>query len=208
MYLDWYKIIKAVKENGNCCLNCLQNDFERENNSCSLEDFRKMLRGTLEADHLALGYILRKIGCSLTDIVYTEDEDHVLPEELKKIAREYNIILRRDLENGERNTAYSAGDEIFLNQFDDSDNERFAFFHELAHCIGRELLAKALGTDKQPVYSLSKISLEGFCWEVALSIAEKYGYDYKWLCKEHIYALNQYATYITDEHIKEVRKEI
>ena len=112
------------------------------------------------------------------------------------------------MENGERNTAYSAGDEIFLNQFDDSDNERFAFFHELAHCIGRELLAKALGTDKQPVYSLSKISLEGFCWEVALSIAEKYGYDYKWLCKEHIYALNQYATYITDEHIKEVRKEI
>ena len=97
MYLDWYKIIKAVKENGNCCLNCLQNDFERENNSCSLEDFRKMLRGTLEADHLALGYIVRKIGCSLTDIVYTEDEDHVLPEELKKIAREYNIILRRDL---------------------------------------------------------------------------------------------------------------
>lgn len=208
MYLDWYKVLKEVRNSDKCCMNCLQKDFERENGSVSAEDFRKMLRGTLEVDPLVLGYIVNKTGCSLKDIMYTEDEDTAIPEELKKIAREYDIILSRDLKNGERNSAYSAGDGIFLNQFDNPDKERFAFFHELAHCIGRELLAKALDTDKMPTHSLSTISLEGFCWEVAQSIAEKYGYHYRWGCDERYYALNQYATYLTDEHIKEVRKGI
>lgn len=134
----------------------------------------------------------------LSYILWREHMMEEIPEELLNIAKEYNIRVYRDLENGEPDNGYSAIDEIMLNHFDDPDLERFAFFHELAHCIGRRLLFKALGIPYRSVTGLSTISDEGFCWEVALILAEKYGYYYKWGEKERTYALKAYDTYLKD----------
>lgn len=108
---------------------------------------------------------------------YKVNTIHKIPEELYNIANEYNIKLERDVCHVEPNQAASSGNEIMLGNFDDSDTEMVAFFHELAHCIMFNVVYSAVGVKRtKDSHSLSVLSTEGMAWEFAMILAEKYNY--------------------------------
>lgn len=127
-----------------------------------------------------------------------------IPEELYNIAGEYDIELGRDICHVHPNQAVSSGDEIVPGNFDDPDLERFAFFHELAHCIMFDVAYNAIGVKRtKDSRSLSVLSTEGMAWEFAIILAEKYGYQISKLpeMKGFKFAKACLKSYVTDDNL-------
>lgn len=122
-----------------------------------------------------------------------------LPNYLIELAKKYDIKLIRSTEICEDNEGASAGcDEIMLGNFDNKDNEIFAFFHELAHCKFNNDMEKLLGI-KAPM-KLSFLSNEGLCWEYGLYLAKANGYEWSFDSEVYKYAYSRYLTYVAGEY--------
>lgn len=74
-----------------------------------------------------------------------------------------------------------------MGKFDDPQIEIVAFFHELGH------IASDIGKRK---CFLSKLSQEAMAWEVGLTIAAKYGFEWDDKSEALQWARRQIATYI------------
>ena len=111
-----------------------------------------------------------------------------IPTYLINIAKEYNVTIKRDTKNCEDNQGASAGRDIYLGNFDDTEIETVAFFHELGHILSNEIVCKR-------GYTMTTISSEGLAWELGLGIAFEHGYE--WDYNSHVmkWARDQLRTY-------------
>lgn len=110
-----------------------------------------------------------------------------IPEALIIIATKYNVSVQRDTENCEDNSGSSAGKEIWLGNFDDSEIETAAFFHELGHTLSSKVCKRG--------YTMTRLSSEGLAWELGLGIAFEHGYKWDRDSPVMIWAREQLKTY-------------
>jgi hypothetical protein len=108
------------------------------------------------------------------------------------IANNYNVSVERS-DQSDRNTAASAGDCIFMGEFDDSSIEILAFFHELGHTQS----SKVIGGRNQ---FMSTLSCEGLAWELGMGLAYEYGYEWAYNSPELKWARAQLRSYIDGEY--------
>lgn len=116
-----------------------------------------------------------------------------LPGEIIKIAKDKDVFIVRDTDNCGKNYGASAGNDIFLGEFDDPEIELAAFFHELGHALMNKLILKRGCV-------MSTLSGEGTAWELGLGIAFEYGH--KWEHDSHVmkWARKQLRSYINGEY--------
>lgn len=111
-----------------------------------------------------------------------------IPAALVLIATKYNVSVQRDTENCEDNHGACAGKDTWLGNFDDSEIETVAFFHELGHALSNELVCKRGRT-------MTKLSGEGLAWELGLGIAFEHGYTWDYDSNVMKWAREQFRTY-------------
>ncbi len=119
---------------------------------------------------------------------------HDISNKIKHIAKMFKVTVCRDIENCDNNTAFCAGNEIFIGKFDDSEIELAAFFHELGHYV---MVSTVLCG--RP-HTMSKLSCEGTAWEVGFSIAHQYGYTWGYDHKVMKWARKQFSSYWNSEY--------
>ena len=118
-----------------------------------------------------------------------------IPENIEKIAKDYNVLIQRDVDNYEQNSGGCAGGCIYLANFDDSEIELVAFFHELGHALSNKLVCKR-------GFTMTKLSSEGLAWELGLGIAFDYGYKWDYYDYVMVWAREQFKTYFKEENIQ------
>ncbi|MFW9872245.1 MAG: hypothetical protein ACFFG0_04010 [Candidatus Thorarchaeota archaeon] len=114
-----------------------------------------------------------------------------LPDVIIELSKKYKVSVERS-RFCDRNEGASAGQDIFLGEFDDPDIEIVAFFHELGHCISRESSKRR--------YTMCILSGEGHAWEVGLDVAFQNGYKWDYYSKEMKWARGRLATYVKNTH--------
>ncbi len=108
------------------------------------------------------------------------------------LAERYSITLISAEDNARDNGPWpnnmsSAGDYIFLNEFDDPDLMLVAFFHELGHVVSGR-------TTTVPCFC--KMQQESEAWSRGLELAAEEGYQWDYDSKQMDYARECLLSYV------------
>jgi hypothetical protein len=112
-----------------------------------------------------------------------------IPETIRKLAAKYGVKVSRETYECEPNSAASAGENIYLGDFNNEGIELIAFFHELGHALSNERVFKR-------GRCMSILSAEGTAWELGLGIAYENGYSWDYNSPEIEWARRQLASYV------------
>ena len=115
-----------------------------------------------------------------------------IPIELKEIAKKFGVTVERDICNCGEDYGASAGKNIWLGSFSDSEIEKVAFFHEMGHTQSNKVTKRGR--------VMSTLSGEGLAWEIGLGIAHDNGYSWDYYGHVMKWARNQMRTYIDGEY--------
>jgi len=116
-----------------------------------------------------------------------------LPENILSLAKELGVSVRRETVYCSKNHGSSAGEDIYLGEFDDPNIELVAFFHEVGHVKSKDFLHNR-------THYMSHMSKEGLAWELGLTIASEKGFTWDYDSKEMKWAREQMASYVNGEY--------
>ena len=125
--------------------------------------------------------------------------------ELKKIAKEYNVELVDMSEDYWcRNGGHSAGNTISIHPCDEEWMYELSFWHELGH-----ILLNRLSVKNGNAHHMSTISNEGAAWELGLIEAAKHKRTWDFYSKEIKWCRSLLASYVNGEYdeLKEYYKQ-
>lgn len=124
---------------------------------------------------------VRLLSGSLNQIVLMTE----VSKKIQKLAKAYGERVARHPDCPRNHGAHGNG--IMLGEFDDSDLEIVAFFHELGHTKSPEVVKRGC--------VMCPLSGEGLAWEIGLGLAFDQGYQWAYNSKEMRWAREQLATY-------------
>lgn len=114
-----------------------------------------------------------------------------LSNEILELAKKYNVNVDRDIWNDLKNTSWSAGNDIYIGEYEDYNIELVSFFHELGHIKMPEFFSNKR-------VCLAKMTQESLAWEIGLNLAFENGYIFDGYVLE--WARKQLKTYNRDEN--------